>query len=388
MSNWDPDSDFVFQMPTRILAGTGAHREIASEVAELGCSRALIVTDHVLRQHTGIPAMIEEQLGSSCAGIFDGVEPDSSIDIVDSGAAIAQEAGADCLVSVGGGSSIDTAKSMSIVMTNGGSIRDHLAVNALSGPQTPHIAVPTTAGTGSEVIHVALVKDPAAHTKFIVLDTRIFPSTAILDPMLTTGLPASLTAATALDAVTHAVEAITSIYRNPVSESLAIQAISMIDAALLRAIESPGSVEHRAILLNAATMAGAAFTNAMVGLVHAIAHALGGVCGVHHGLANAIMLPHVIRFNAQTVPELYQPVAAALGLADDGAHEAALHTASHLERLATTTGIVTTLREAGVERGAFDLVAQKAMADGAIINNCRPVTGESEVIGLLEDAWE
>jgi len=387
MSNWDPADDFVFQMPTKVLYGPGSHREIGAEVADLGCDRAVIVTDSGLREHTDLPTRIEKALGATCVGVFDGVEPDSSFEIVDAGAAFGAKLGADCLVSVGGGSSMDTTKAISIVMTNGGSIRDHLSVHALTGPQTPHIAVPTTAGTGSEVTNVALIKDESVRTKFFVMDTRIFPRTAILDPTLTTGLPAGLTASTAMDAMTHAIEAVTSICRNSMSESLAVQAIGMISGAIRRAVEAPEDIDTRGTLLSAATMAGAAFCNAMVGVVHAVAHALGGICSVPHGLANSIMLPHAIRFNAETNAEAYAPVVAALGINASSAHTAADAAARHLIELAASCGLPTKLSQAGVDREQFKEIADKAMADGAVINNCRPVAGPEEIVALLDAAF-
>ena len=386
-SNWDSDSDFVFHMPTKVLYGPGSHREIRAEVADLGCDRAVIVTDRGLKEHTDLPTRIEKALGATCVGMFGGVEPDSRFEIVDAGAAFAAELGADCLVSVGGGSSMDTTKAMSIVMTSGGSIRDHLAVHALTGPQTPHIAVPTTAGTGSEVTNVALIKDEAARTKYFVLDTQIFPRTAILDPTLTTGLPAGLTASTAMDAMTHAIEAITSICRNSMSESFAVQAIGMINRAIRRAVEAPEDLEARGTLLSAATMAGAAFCNAMVGVVHAVAHALGGVCSVPHGLANSIMLPHAIRFNAETDAEAYGPVVAELGINVSSAPAAAQAAAGHLTELAASCGLPTRLSQAGVDHEQFEEIAAKAMADGAVINNCRPVAGPEEIVALLDAAF-
>ncbi|MBU8914069.1 MAG: iron-containing alcohol dehydrogenase [Spirochaetales bacterium] len=387
MSSWEPDSDFVFHMPTKVLYGPGSHREIRAEMADLACDRAVIVTDRGLRENTDLPARIQKALGATCVGVFDDVEPDSRFEIVDAGAAFAAKLGADCLVSVGGGSSMDTTKAISIVMTNGGSIREHLAVHALTGPQTPHIAVPTTAGTGSEVTNVALIKDEAARTKFFVLDNQIFPRTAILDPTLTTGLPAGLTASTAMDAMTHAIEAITSICRNSMSESFAVQAIGMINGAIRRAVEAPEDILARGTLLSAATMAGAAFCNAMVGVVHAVAHALGGVCSVPHGIANSIMLPHAIHFNAVTDAEAYAPVVATLGIKASSPLAAAQMAAARLTELAASCGLQTKLSQVGVNRRQFQEIADKAMADGAVLNNCRPVAGPEEIVALLDAAF-
>lgn len=378
--------DFVFLMPTKILYGPGSHREIAAEISDLGCSRAVVVTDPNLAKTTDIADRVIKALGSTCVGVYDQVEPDATVRSVDRGAAFVTDKEADCLVSVGGGSSIDSAKAIAVVATNGGSISDHYAVNALSEPQLPHVAVPTTAGTGSEVTNVALVKDREKAAKFFLLDNQIFPRLAILDPELTIGLPGHLTAATAMDAITHSVEAVTSLVRNPVSESMAVQAISMIASALPVAIDTPADIAARGALLSAATMAGAAFCNAMVGLAHAAAHALGGVCSVHHGLANSIVLPHVVRYNAETNAEDYLPVARPLGIDSANPREAAEEIATTLHRMASSAGIATRLSEAGVSEENLPEVAEKAISDGAIINNCRPVAGIDEVLGLLRRA--
>jgi alcohol dehydrogenase class IV len=201
------DLSFSFYQPTRVVFGDGAVGETNLEAKRLGVSKAVIVTDAGLRKASDAVARVEAALGARCAGVWDGVELDAPADSIDRGAAWARERGADGLVSVGGGSAIDTAKGMAILLTEGGGIRDHQGTARLSRRQTPHVAIPTTAGTGAEVTMYAVVSDPVAREKMHFSDDRIIPDAAILDPSLTVGLPPRLTAATALDALTHAIEA-------------------------------------------------------------------------------------------------------------------------------------------------------------------------------------
>src|SRR5438309_1229719 len=185
---------------------------------------------------TDVVARVEKALGARLGGIYDGVIPDTGVEVIDDGARLAKERGCDGIISVGGGSAIDTAKGMAIVLTEGGSIRDHQGSNRLARRQTPHISVPTTAGTGSEVSLYIVVKDHQRHEKMHFMEDRIIPDAAILDPSLTVGLPGSLTAATGMDALTHAIESYTSVNRNPISDGLALQAIRLIAEWLPRAV--------------------------------------------------------------------------------------------------------------------------------------------------------
>ena len=201
------DLSFGFYQPTRIVFGAGVVRDLPLECKRLGVERAVVVTDKVLRERTDVVSRVQTALGARCAGIYDGVIPDTSVQTIDRGAAFAKEKGCDGLISVGGGSAIDTAKGMAIVLTMGGGIRDHQGSQSLGRKQTTHIAVPTTAGTGSEVSQYAVVKDHEAHEKMHYADDHILPDTAVLDPEVTLGMPRGLTAATGADALTHAIEA-------------------------------------------------------------------------------------------------------------------------------------------------------------------------------------
>jgi Alcohol dehydrogenase, class IV len=200
-------------------------------------------------------------------------------------------------------------------LKKGGNIKDHSGVFILSKPTLPHIAVPTTAGTGSEVSHVAVIKDESEGRKLVYVDWYIMPSVAILDPTLTKSMPPSVTAHTGMDALTHCIESIHSTENNPISDAFALHGIRLIKDNLPRAIENPQDLEARQNMQVAAMMGGAAFTNAQVGIVHAIAHSIGAIYGIPHGLANSLILPYGMMFNLPECPR-YKLVAEAFGISD------------------------------------------------------------------------
>jgi alcohol dehydrogenase len=347
------------------------------------------VTDSALARTTDLPARVEKALGPLCAGVYSDVEPDSGVHIVDAGARFARERGADCIVSVGGGSAIDTAKGICILLTEGGALRDYQGFQMLSRRQTPHVSIPTTAGTGSEVTYVAVIKDHEAKQKLLFGDYHIIPDTALLDPEMTVGLPPGLTAATGMDAMSHAVESMHSMQREPIADALALHAIRLIRDFLPRAVADGSDLVARGQMLLASNIAGAAFSNAQVGLVHAMAHTVGARHGVHHGLANSILMPHVVRFNACDVAGLYRPVAEALGadirgLSDEGCGEVA---ADALAALARQVGLPTSFAGVGVPADALPDLAEATLADAAIVYNGRPVLGADEVLEVFRAAY-
>jgi aldehyde dehydrogenase (NAD+) len=386
---YDSSLSFIFMNTTRVVFGPGSSRDVKEEVRALGCARALVVTDSVLAKTTDVPARIEKALGDAFAGTYSDVVPDSGVHLVDAGAAFGRERGADCIVSVGGGSAIDTAKGIAIVLKEGGSLRDYEGFQVLQRRQTPHVAIPTTAGTGSEVTYVAVIKDHEAHQKLLFGDYNIIPNTALLDPELTVGLPKGLTAATGMDAMSHAVESIHSQQNEPIADGLALHAIRLIREFLPRAVDDGTDLVARGQMLIASNMAGTAFSNAQVGLVHAIAHTVGARHGIHHGLANSILMPHVVRFNAGEVAAAYRPVAEALGVAvaglsDEACAEAA---AARLSELAARTGLPLTLSSQKVPESALEELAEATLADASIIYNGRAVLGSEEVLGVLRAAF-
>jgi alcohol dehydrogenase class IV len=387
--SYGADLSFSWYQPTRIVFGAGVVRDLALECKRLGVERAVVVTDKVLRERTDVVSRVQAALGARCAGIYDGVIPDTSVQTIDQGAAFAKQKGCDGLISVGGGSSIDTAKGIAIVLTMGGGIRDHQGSQSLGRKQTTHIAVPTTAGTGSEVSQYAVVKDHEAHEKMHYADDHIVPDTAVLDPEVTLGMPRGLTAATGADALTHAIEAYQSINRNPMSDALAIGAIRMIAQYLAKACEDGSDLVARGQMLVAANLAGMAFNASGVGLVHAMAHIVGARYGVHHGTANAICLPHVMRFNADELAARLRDIGDALGLDVRGlSDEAAAQAASDaVLKLNARIGLPAHLREVGVPENELDACAEQSLSDGAIVYNGKFAADKDLVLGVYRAAY-
>src|SRR4030043_1023346 len=240
--SYDSNLNFVFWSPTKIVFGENTALDVAIEVENLKCKKALVVTDRELAKNTDIPERIKKVLGNLCVGIFADGEADSGIHIVNQGGKFGKDLGADCLVSVGGGSAIDTAKGIAIVLKEGGKLQDYAGFQLLSGPVTPHIVIPTTAGTGSEVTYVAIIKDHEQKRKLLFADNYLFPNVAILDPSMTIGLPRLTTAATGMDALSHCVEAIHSRQSEPIADALALHGIRMIKEYLPRAVEDGGAI--------------------------------------------------------------------------------------------------------------------------------------------------
>jgi alcohol dehydrogenase len=387
--SYSADLNFSVYQPTRVVFGDGAVGEISLELKRIGVERAVIVTDKILREKTDVVARVERALGARHAGTYDGVIPDTGVEVIDSGAAFCRSVQCDGLVSVGGGSAIDTAKGMAIVLTEGGSIRDHQGASRLTRRQTPHVSIPTTAGTGSEVSTYIVVKDHAAHEKMHFMEDRIIPDAAILDPSVTLGMPKMLTAATGLDALTHAIEAYTSVNRNPIADGHALQAIRLIHQYLALACENGNDKVARGQMLIAANVAGQAFNSTGVGLVHAMAHVIGARHGVHHGTANAICLPHVIKFNSDELGARYRDVATAMdvdvrGLSDEAAGHAA---GAAVTQLLVKTGLPTRLRDVKVPEAELASMAEGSLSDGAIVYNGKFAADQELVLGVYREAY-
>ena len=337
-----------YNCPTNVISGHGTLPAIYKEMVNLGCKRALIMTDPGVRK-AGLAQLVQDALVEFCVGVFDNIAQDTDLDTVDAATAMARDLKADCIVSVGGGSVIDTAKAVCVTLKNGGKANDHIAINRLQEPQTPHIVIPTTSGTGSEVTNVAVIKSKKAGRKVFLVDPRIMPNTAILDPHFTMTLPPGLTATTAMDAMTHAVEALTSIMAQPICDGQALQAIRLIKENLPKVVANPKDEKARNQLQIAATMAGWAFTIAQVGLAHAMAHTLGMLYNVPHGAACGIILPAVMRFNVDFAADKLAMVAQAMGVNTAGMDDktAALAAADAIEKLMKEAGHPMRLRDVG-----------------------------------------
>ncbi len=386
--SYDQDLSFVYFGPTKVIFGNGSSTsEVESEMRALGCSRAVVVTDHGIIA-AGLLDKITRALGEKCVGVFSDVPQDTGVDVVDSGAAFAREKRADSIISLGGGSVIDTAKCICILLTEGGSLADFEGIQLLSRLQTPHIAIPTTAGTGSEVTWAAVVFDKSKGQKILIVESFNAPRVAILDPLLTAKLPSLLTASTGMDAFCHAVEAISSLQREPVADALALHAIRLLDKYLPLCVTG-GDLNARGQVQLAATMAGWAFGNAMVGLVHAMAHSIGAVAHVPHGVANGILLPYCMEYNLPDAQDCYAEIAMAMGLYEKGlsiqeSAESAVHAVFEFTK---KIGHPQKLSAVGVTEEHIGKAAELSMADGSIVNNVRFITGSGEVLGIYKKAF-
>jgi alcohol dehydrogenase class IV len=384
------DLSFLFTNPTKVVFGAGSSGDVGVELRGLGCTKALIVTDKFLNEKTDIVKRIEKSLGKACAGIFCDVSADSGVHVVNAGAELGRACGADSIVSIGGGSVIDTAKGIAIVLKEGGSLLDYQGFQMLTRDQTPHISIPTTAGTGSEVTYYALIKDHESRRKLIFGDHHIIPDIAILDPDLTVGLPPFLTAATGLDALSHGFEALTSAQREPISDALGLHAIRLIRKHLPLAVKNGSDLLAPGQMLIASTLAGAAFSNSQVGLLHAIAHTVGARHGLHHGTAISIAMPHVIRFNNNVVADRHRLVAEAMGVDVRGLSDeaAGLKAAEAISDFSREVGLPSSFREAGVPESDLAAFAEAALSDGSIVYNAQPVFDAADVLGVLQPAWK
>jgi aldehyde dehydrogenase (NAD+) len=384
---YDADLNFNYFSPTKVIFGQGSISELPMEVRALG-QKVFLVTDPGLIE-AGLVEPVKRKLGDLLAGVYSDVPQDSGMEIVDKGAELALSAGADVIVSLGGGSVIDTAKGICIVLKEGGSLRDFQGMQMLTQLQTPHIVIPTTAGTGSEVTSGAVVLDKDQGQKIIIFEYFNTPRVAILDPRMTENLPAHLTASTGMDAMTHAVESYVAQARNPISDSAALHAIKLIVKYLPPAVENGANIVARGQMQIAALLAGWAFSNAMVGLVHAMAHSLGAVCRIPHGLANGILLPQVMRYNLDEIPELTADIGAAMGVAanDMDCSGLAIAAADKMEAFAKSVGLVQRLKDFNLTEEQLKECAELSMSDGSIIYNPKIVMEAEEVFSIYRMAY-
>jgi len=380
---------FNFHIPTRVVFGAGSLQEAVKEMDGLGMKKALVVTDGTLKDSAMVKTLMET-LGGRAAGLFGEAIPDSSFQVVSRGAEVFREKGADGLISIGGGSSMDTAKGIAVLAKKGKEdLREFVGIGKIGEPIVPHIAVPTTSGTASEVTQFATIKDHEAREKRLLSDPALIPPVAILDPLLTVSLPPQMTAATAMDAMSHGIESFHARFYEPIADALAYQAVRLVAQYLPVCLQKPDDVEARGMLAIAATLGGMAFQNALVGCVHGMAHALGGMYGLHHGLANSILLPHGMRFNMPVSAPRYRQVAEAFGLDVKGKSDAQVGemTVQAVEVFTKNTGLPQKLSQVNIPRENMLEVAKLALGDPGMKSNLRRVTDPQEIVPVLLAAW-
>ena len=374
---------YQFQTPTKIISGIGSTAEIIKELNDLHAKKVLLITDPGLVQ-AGVAQQVVEMLKQAAVEveIFDAVEPDPSIQVATKAAEMAKNAKANVLIA------IDTAKSAALLVTNGGYLKDYAGVNKVVKPILPLIAVPTTAGTGSEVTIFAVMSDPEKQEKFTISSALIAPAVAVLDPLLTLKLPPSVTAFTGMDALTHAIEAFTSSIAQPATDALALSAIKLVLKHLPVAVGRGDNIKARDGMLQASLLAGIAFNNAFLGLAHAIASPLGGHFHVPHGLANAVMLPYVMEYNLPTAVRRYAEIGRALGLqaVGDTPRAVAEKTVAAITQLARDINIPEKLSNIGAKEELLPLVARDALKSIQLKFNVRNAS-EKEILALLQKAY-
>jgi len=379
---------YGYFIPTVNLMGVGASKEVTNQVKVLGGTNTLIVTDAFLAKSgmaDEIKALVEA--AGAKATVWGGAEPNPTDINVHDGLKVFQENQCDMIISLGGGSSHDCAKGIGIVATNGGNIRDYEGVDKSSKAMPPFIAINTTAGTASEMTRFCIITDTDRHVKMAIVDWRTTPNVAINDPLLMVGMPPALTAATGMDALTHAVEAYVSTIATPVTDSAALMAIKLISENLRNAVANGQNMVARDKMAYAEFLAGMAFNNASVGYVHAMAHQLGGFYNLPHGVCNAILLPHVCQFNLIACPERFADIATAMGENVEGlsTRAAADVAIQAIQQLSVDVGIPTGLTDLGVKEEDLKVMAENAMKDACSFTNPRTATLE-DVIQVYRNA--
>ena len=364
----------TFFIPAVNIMGNGCLDEAMTAIRNYGFRKALIVTDAGLAK-AGVAARIAEKLALQDieSVIFDGAKPNPSIANVEAGLEVLKQHQCDFVVSLGGGSPHDCAKGIALCATNGGHIRDYEGVDQSSKPQLPLVAINTTAGTASEMTRFCIITDEDRHVKMAIVDRNVTPLLSVNDPELMVAMPKGLTAATGMDALTHAIEAYVSTAANPITDACAIKAMELISQNLRKAVQDGKDLTARESMAYAQFLAGMAFNNASLGFVHAMAHQLGGFYDLPHGVCNAVLLPHVQTFNASVCAARLTDVARALGVDVSGLspEEGAQAAVAAIRTLARDVEIPAGLRDLGAKLDDIPILATNALKDACGLTNPR-----------------
>ncbi len=378
----------AYFIPTVNLIGAGTVNEVGEKIKVLGGKKVLIVTDAMLAKFgmaERVKGIIEE--AGLEAFVFDGAEPNPTDLNVTAGLKAWKKYKCDSLVSLGGGSSHDCAKGIGLVASNGGNIKDYEGVDVSKNEFVPYVALNTTAGTASEMTRFCIITDTSRKVKMAIIDWRVTAKVSINDPELMAGMPPSLTAATGMDALTHAVEAYVSTIANPLTDSAALMAIKLVAEYLPKAVANGTDMVSREKMAYAQFLAGMAFNNASLGYVHAMAHQLGGFYNLPHGVCNAILLPVVSQFNLLAKADRFRDIAVAMGECVDGlsVNDAGQVAIEAIKTLSKAVGIPEGLSKLNVKEEDFEVMAKNAKLDACQLTNPRLATLE-QVIELFRKA--
>jgi len=383
--------EFIYGVSPQVFFGAGRIKELGAIVKDnLRAKKVFCVYDKGVAKVAAVAVGHLKEVGIEVIE-FDGVIPNPPDYLVEEAAEICRRADVDNIVAVGGGSSIDCAKAINILLTNPSPISQYDGLNLVKNPTKPLVAIPTTAGTASEVTSFSIVTNTKRAKKMVIAGKFVGATIAIADPELTMGMPPFVTASTGMDALTHAMEAYVSIMHSIPTDINALKAIELITGSIKEATYNGTNIEARTNMLLGCELAGFAFENAVLGLVHGIAHPLSVRCGLAHGVANAIMLPYVVEFNASAVPERTIDIGKAMGLNLDGmSQEKAIATVVSFIHGLNRELNMPTLKSAGVKKEQFEQLADDCLRDaaegGAAMFNPRRAAKE-EIIALLEKAF-
>jgi len=402
MANTETLPSFDYQPLSRVVCGPGTLARLGELALGLGARRVLLVTDPGL-EAAGHPQQAERSLRDAglTVAVFDGVQENPTTVHVDAGLEVARQQQVDFLVAVGGGSAMDCTKGINFLLTNGGRMHDYWGTGKATKPMLPSIGVPTTAGTGSEAQSYALIADPVTHMKMACGDKKAAFRACILDPLVTVTQPQQVTALTGIDAISHALESYVCTRRNPVSQMFAREAWRLLEGNLETVLEDPNDVAARAAMQLGAHFAGAAIENAMLGATHALANPLTAHYGLSHGMVIGLMLPHVLRFNADAVAPLYaelesvtvarpslngQPGVPTLLVGPAQRTDKRRSLADRVEQLARAAGVPARLADCAINRSMLPLLAEEAAQQWTGKFNPRPV-GFEDLLRLYEAAY-
>lgn len=370
------------RVPTRLLKfhapeivfGIDSMAEAAHSALRLGGMRPMLVTDPGLIEAGWVDELVAQLRAQGVQPqVWSALTPNPKDHEITAGHEFYRSQGCDVLIALGGGSVIDAAKGIAILSANGGDILDYAAVDKATMPIPPLVVLPSTSGTGADVSQFCIVTDTTRNTKITILGRALVPDVTIIDPRLLTTMPEWLNAATGLDALTHGIEAFVSLGHNQLTDHHALRSVVMVTENLVTTIDRPDDMSARVLMAQASLEAGLAFTNAILGAAHAMSHQVGGLLDLPHGVINGVLLPHVVRFNAEADPAPFATIAGCLGIADTRAPalESALALADRLQELARQVGVPRGLSDLGVREEDVAVLARNAMADACITTNPR-----------------
>lgn len=379
---------FHFFVRSNITFGRGAIEQLPEMIRNYGIKNIMVVYDNGVKA-AGIADKVLEQIEKTGVSytIFDRVIPNPTNEVVEEAAALAKEKEIDGFVAVGGGSSIDLAKAVNVLMTNPGTIGQYGGMNMVKNACLPFIAIPTTAGTSSEITNVSALIDTEKVIKYVVIDNHIVPTDVIADPDFTRTVPAGVTAATGMDAITHAVESYISNEATPLTEYNSLKGLQILYENLPKVVADGTDMEAREQMMLGCIITGFGFSNANLGLVHGIAHTLSAHFGLAHGMANATVLPYVMEYNAQSCPEKMIQLAQAIGIEMSGKKEEDQYAlAEELKKLIKKLQIKT-LSEQGIKEEDFDMLAEDVLKEPVLGFNPRQGITKEDILAILRKAY-